>query len=430
MKVGGPTRREVLRWTAFGTAGIVVAGCGDDQTLRPPGAAHAAAILEPESDSFLVAIWALIARAVGVVVRVVGDDDVVFSAFSMFDTHRAVFDVTGLDPDTHYEVTLDTDDGVRMVYRVRTAPRADATRPVRIAVSADIDPHPEFKSDLIEHVIDAEPELFVSLGDFPYTDNGPPAMDVSTYRERHAQARTEPRIRRLLERVGVRAIYDDHEFRNDWDGMYMLTEAPRYAAAMQVWDEFFPVRADDDIKYRSWRWGAHLECFLLDCRRFRSPNAVNDGPGKTMLGAQQRAWLVESVRASTATFKLVFSGVPLDFGDGNDHWSSFRYERDGILDALLGVSGLLFVSADQHWFASHQHAHGIREFQVGPLARGIGTPLTEAPGVLFRASRLNAALIDVSADALTFSGLGVGGEIFFAQTFSVADLTPASLARR
>jgi hypothetical protein len=157
---------------------------------------------------------------------------------------------------------------------------------------------------------------------------------------------------------------------------------------------------------------------------------MRDGPDKTMLGPTQRAWLVERVLASTATFKVVFSGVPLDFGEGNDHWSSFRNERDRLLDGLAGVPGLLFVSADQHWFAAHQHAHGVREFQVGPLARGIGTPLSQAPGVLFRATRFNAGLIDASADSLTFSGIGVGGEVFYKQTFTVADLTPASLVER
>ena len=65
---------------------------------------------------------------------------------------------------------------------------------------------------------------------------------------------------------------------------------------MQVWDEFFPVRgAVDDVRYRSWRWGANLECFLLDCRRFRSANADPDDAGKTMLGATQRAWFLDGI---------------------------------------------------------------------------------------------------------------------------------------
>ena len=61
--------------------------------------------------------------------------------------------------------------------RITCAPRRATTiaRPVRIAVSADIDPSPEFDSDLLAQLAAASPELFVSLGDFPYTDNGPPS---------------------------------------------------------------------------------------------------------------------------------------------------------------------------------------------------------------------------------------------------------------
>jgi PhoD-like phosphatase len=424
----GLTRRDVLRWTGLGGAGLAVVGCGDNIESRPPSDSHAAAILEPDMDSFLVAVWALLARAVVVEVRAAAGGEVVFDTVAVLETWHTTIEVRGLAPDTTYVVTLQADDGVRLgPHRVRTLPRADAVRPVRLAVSADVDPYPEFISDLTDHLIVAEPDLYISLGDFPYTDNGPPAIDAMAYRERHAQTRTEPRVRRLLEATAIRAIYDDHEFRNDWDGMYMVTESARFAAAMLVWDEFFPLRAGtpSDVRYRSWRHGVNLECFMLDCRRHRSPNAAPDSATKTMLGAVQRQWLIDAVTRSTATFKIVFSSVPLDFGNGLDHWSGFRTERDGLLDALAGVSGLLFLSADQHWFAAHRHAHGIREFQVGPLARGLGTPTAEAPGVLFRASRFNAGLIDVDGSTLTVSGIGVGGEVFYKEMLHVADLTPS-----
>jgi phosphodiesterase/alkaline phosphatase D-like protein len=194
---------------------------------------------------------------------------------------------------------------------------------------------------------------------------------------------------------------------------------------MQVWDEMFPLfgGTTGEVRYRSWRWGAHLECFLLDCRRFRSANAMPDGAIKTMLGDVQRAWLVDGVQRSTATFKVVFTSVPLDFGDGDDHWAAFAFERDAILGELVGIGGVLFVSGDQHVFAAHRHAHGVREMQVGPLCRGIGTPLRTAPGVLFREGRLNFGLIDVDATSLVFSAVGAGGEVFYKETLSVSDLT-------
>src|SRR5439155_19001234 len=125
---------------------------------------------------------------------------------------------------------------------VRTAPDPDDPRAVRLAISADLDPSSEFATDLLDHVAAAEPDQYISIGDFPYTDNGPPAMTVGEYRARHAELRTAPRVRSFLRTVGVRAIYDDHEFRNDWDAHWVAEEPARYAAAMQVWDEFFPLR--------------------------------------------------------------------------------------------------------------------------------------------------------------------------------------------
>jgi len=292
-------------------------------------------------------------------------------------------------------------------------------------VSADYDPSPDFANGVIDAVIASEPELYISIGDFPYTDNGPPAMTVDEYRARHAELRTTPKVRACFDTMGIRAIYDDHEFRNDWDAMWVAAEPSRFAAAMQVWDEFFPVRgATGDIRFRSWRWGANVECFLLDTRRFRSADAAVDDANKTMLGEAQHQWLVAGVRASTATFKLIFTTVPLDFATGDDAWHVFTTERDRLFGELVGVPGIVFFSGDQHFFAAHRHAHGIREFQVGPLARGLGMPGPTAPGVVFRSVQYNFGQIDVDDQHLTICGIGADGSCFYKETLSAADLTP------
>jgi phosphodiesterase/alkaline phosphatase D-like protein len=225
--------------------------------------------------------------------------------------------------------------------------------------------------------------------------------------------------------MALRAIYDDHEFRNNWDADFATAEATRYGAAMAVWDEFFPVRgATGDVRYRRWRWGAHAECFLLDCRRFRSANAAPDDAQKTMLGAAQRAWFLDAIARSTATFKLVFTSVPLDFGVGVDHWAGFTRERQLIFDALLGIPGVVFFSGDQHWLGVHRHAYGIREFQIGPLCRGIGVPGPLAPGVLLRAEQYNVGLVDVDAERLVFTAIGPGGGVLYEETLTADQLTP------
>ncbi|MDQ3366105.1 MAG: alkaline phosphatase D family protein [Myxococcota bacterium] len=415
------TRRAWLRLIAAGSAALTV-GCGDNL----PSVDAASAVLEPTEAGFILAVWARHAREATVTLRV--DGQLAMHRLLLGEGGSGMLAFRELLPATEYELIIRTADDILLgPHHIRTAPRADDPRPVRIAVAADLDPNPAFASDLVEHVIAAAPDLLVTLGDFPYTDNGPPAHSLAEYRERHAELRTLPRVRALLEAVPVRAIYDDHEFRNNWDAAFVATEAERYAAAMTVWDEFFPLRepgsAADEVRYRSWRWGAHVECFLLDCRRFRSANAAPDDDRKSMLGETQRAWLTAGLRASTATFKLVFTSVPLDIARELDTWTGFQTERDALFEAVVGIPGLLFVSGDQHYFAVNRHAFGIREVQIGPLARGLGAIPVAGPGRLFVAQRFNVGLIEIDGDRLVIAGLGEGGERFYEESLSPADLT-------
>jgi phosphodiesterase/alkaline phosphatase D-like protein len=415
-----PTRRELLQLVGAGLAGLAV-GCGDNSAPDP--SSTATAVFEPDTESFLVAVWTRLGLPEATIeVRTAGA--LTREATVALTDGIGALAIEGLAADTHYEVTIVTGDLRLGPHRVQTAPHPDDPRPVRIAISADVDPNPEFANGVFDALAAEEPELHISIGDFPYTDNGPPAQTVEEYRARHVQTRTHPPVRTVLEACGMRAIYDDHEFRNNWDAHFVASEGDRYAAAMQTWDEFFPLRTTGEIKYRSWRWGANLECFLLDCRRFRSTNAAPDNAQKTMLGATQRQWLIDGVTRSSATFKLILTSIPLDFGVGDDHWATYTTERNAIFTALLGVPGVFFVSGDQHWFATHRHAFGIREIQIGPLARGIAVPGPTAPGVLFRSRCYNAGILEIDGDQLTFSGLGEDGQRFYSETLTAADLTP------
>ncbi len=414
-------RREWLQ-SIGGAATLLLLGeaCGTD---GDPGSQDdvAAAILEPTTSGFVVAVWARTARRASVVVEGMLT---IAHEVAIGESGSGVVAIGALPSGEAWEVRVTVDDA-ELVHRVRTAPADDDPRPVKLAVVADLDPNPEFDSDLVEHVIAAAPDLVVSLGDFPYTDNGPPAMTLDTYRERHLQARQHPRFRALLETAGMRAIYDDHEFRNNWDTARAADEAARYEAAITAWNEFFPLAEppNTEVCYRAFRYGANTECWLLDCRRFRSRNEDPDDASKTMLGVRQRDWLLAGLAASTATWKLVLTSVPLDFAPP-DAWTGFLSERQRIFDAVVGVSGVLFLSADQHYFAAQRHQYGIREFQFGPFARGLGPFGAESPNVLFRASTYNVGLVDISATTLTVTGLGPRRERFYTETFTPADLTP------
>ncbi len=406
---------------ALGLGFLPPMACDADE----PGAA-CSIVLDVESARALVVVWSATALRMTVTVATIDGRVVGRWPAEMGEAGIGTIDADGLEAATTYVAAIALDDGrVMQPHVFRTAPRDDDGRAVRLSWSADVDPDPAYDSPIFETLAAQEAELYVSLGDWPYADNPPWPDSIEGFRERHVQARGWQKLQPWLHGVSVRAMLDDHEVRNDWDAATFAAEPERHGYALQVWDEWFPRRGGTPVRYQRWRWGAHVECFLLDCRSYRDASADPDGAEKTMLGAAQRQWLVESVTRSAATFKLVFTTVPLDYGHGVDHWAGYTVERDGILDALADAAtpGVLFLTADQHWFAAQRHRHGAREFQVGPLSRSPLPLPALRPGVLARSAEYCFGVLDVAAAGVRVRALGATGNVLWDETYSAAELT-------
>jgi alkaline phosphatase D len=304
-----------------------------------------------------------------------------------------------------------------------TAPESD--RPARFALAADIGEDPAYLGLLAELAAAAKgADLVLSLGDWPYADFGEPALDLASYRAKHYAHRTPPALRELTRHAAVHAVWDDHEVTNDWDGGATARSPDRVAAAMQAWLEWFPVTgAPPGEVYRRHRWGPNVEVFWLDARSHRAPNAASDGPAKSMLGEPQRAWLLESLAASTAAFKLVVTTVPLWGGTtGPDSWRGFAYERRALLGYLRAnrIGGVVFLTADQHWLAVHHLPSGPLELQISALAQFPREPPARAPAwFVTQQTGLGYAMIDYlpgDPPRLELSAWGEGGRQLYAQT--------------
>lgn len=221
------------------------------------------------------------------------------------------------------------------------------------------------------------------------------ATTLAQFRARHRYNREDPAFQDFLRGTPVFAIWDDHDVRNNFAGP---TES-LMAIGRQAFLDYWPVAAGDDPNrlYRSVRWGGLLEVFILDTRQYRSANTLPDGPAKTMLGAAQRRWLVEALPASTATWKVVVSSVPLAIPTGRAHrrdsWTNvnvlglapergtgFVTERDAILGEwrARGVRNLVFVTADVHHAEVIRHQPypdwSFHELIAGPLSAQTGQP--------------------------------------------------------
>ena len=140
-------------------------------------------------------------------------------------------------------------------------------------------------------------------------------------------------------------VPDDHEVTNDtYDGGAEnhdpATEgdfATRKANALKAYFEWLPIRpfapGDEETIYRSFKWGELVNLLMLDTRLigrsqqlsyadpafYTSEGAFNPAAfaaavasdSRTMLGAQQNAWLLGELSASTATWQ-VFGATGFD----------------------------------------------------------------------------------------------------------------------
>ena len=318
--------------------------------------------------------------------------------------------LNGLTPATRYTYRV-TAGATSATGAFVTAPPADASQPVTFAWGGDLGAaefcrridvgYPIFRA-----IAKRRPDFFLFVGDTVYADRacrGPgivPGSDFAattlpTYHAKHRYNRADAAVQEAFRQTSVYAIWDDHEVRNDFSGP---TE-PLMPIGRRAFLDYFPIAPPPEEPgrlYRRFRWGRVLEVFILDTRQYRSPNAMPDGPGKTMLGSTQRDWLVGAVAGSDAAWKVIVSSVSLSIPTGRperrDSWTGvsvlglgntgtgFARERDEILAALKrrGVKNLVVVVADVHHaeLLRHEPHAGfvLHELIAGPLSATLGRP--------------------------------------------------------
>lgn len=343
--------------------------------------------------------------------------------------------IGGLAPDTPYRYWVHHGDSI-VEGAFRTAPAPDRAAEVTFAWSADLGGHQLCRREgrgyrVFRAIGEAAPDFFIAAGDLIYADHtcpregydGPggwtnvpgrfrdvtsvdwtdPAAVRTAIRKHWRYNLEDPHLQRFRASTPWYAQWDDHEAVDDfgasWNAWPEAPDRPGYptvvAEARAALFDYQPLHGADGVPepiHRSFRWGSEVELFLLDARSYRSRNDLPDSPGKTMLGAEQREWLVRGVAESTATWKLVAGEVPLSIPTGDegarDGWADagedtgFEHELRAILADLdaADVENLVFVVADAHVaraLAYEVDADGdgdalaFHEFVAGPLTARI-----------------------------------------------------------
>ena len=226
-----------------------------------------------------------------------------------------------------------------------------------------------------------KPDFFVGTGDNVYYDShdDQEATDTTGIRRKWHQQFAQQRFIDLFRHTATYWEKDDHDHRfNDCDREG--TRPPLSDLGIQLFREQVPVvdPEDPDAKtYRTFRLNKDVQIWLVEGRDYRSPNKMDDGPEKTLWGAEQIAWLKRTLTASDATYKLLISPTPMVGPDdsykrdNHTNHKGFRYEGRAffkwIKEQGLDQNGFYTICGDRHWQYHSVDPTGIEEFSSGAL---------------------------------------------------------------
>lgn len=374
---GDPTPDGVVLWTRLAPDPLAPGGLGG--TARDPVTVE----YEVAHDEYFRDV---VTRGSAVATRELG--------------HSVHPEVGGLAPDRWYFYRFRAGSVISPVGRTRTAPApGQLTARLRFAFASCQSWYSGYYT-AYEHMSAEDLDLVVHLGDYIYERGWNMAregavaephlsgesMTLADYRLRYAQAKSEEPLQAAHAAFPWLVTMDDHEVDNNWAGdtpglgfdIYRIPALfrGRRAAAFQAMYEHQPLRlaqmpSGANMRlHRRYRFGDLAEFTMLDTRQYRSPLACNDGgtitdcderfaTDRTILGAQQRDWLIDGFTNSPARWQVIGNQVAMGQSDGDpgpavavgtDGWDGYVADRNAVLGAAAnrGINNLVVITGDRH----------------------------------------------------------------------------------
>lgn len=417
----GTSRRGFFRSSGGAAAALAAAplwGLSSSRAAEGARFQHGVASGDPLSDR--VILWTRVTPAapvsVLVVSFVVATDAALTQVVQRGSTktnpsrdYTVKVDPAGLRPGTTYYYRFSCDGQASAIGRTRTLPVGSPQR-VRMAVVSCSNHAAGYFNVYRQLAARADLDLVLHLGDYLYEygpnvfgnvrEPDPPheMVTLSDYRKRHAQYKQDADSQAFHRQHPVVAIWDDHEITNDsWiDGAENHTAATEGAWAarvnigLQAYYEWMPVRIPDAAQrrknQRAFQLGDLAEVLMLEerlsARSQQLPATIPvpglgnvfaqvgafTNPDRTLLGAEQEAWLGNRLRTTPARWKLLGQGVmfaqlkaqgaPLAAGGGlffnSDQWDGYQPARDRIYNFIKGdsthapVNNVVVLTGDIH----------------------------------------------------------------------------------
>jgi phosphodiesterase/alkaline phosphatase D-like protein len=248
----------------------------------------------------------------------------------------------GLEPATRYRWTLEVDrdaDQGRGRGSFATAPSGAAS----FTIAAGSCARTGSNGAVFDAIRAEDPLLYLATGDLHYSNLA--ATEPGPFLAAYGRALTTPAQAALYREVPVDYVWDDHDYGpNDADAASPGRDAAR--AAYRQAAPHPPLPSDGAIFHASTI--GRVRIVVTDTRSERT--------GRTMLGAEQLAWLLGELRQADRWGLVVWVNpdpwiAPAD--PARDDWGGYADERRTIADAIAaaGVDNLVMVSGDAHMVA-------------------------------------------------------------------------------
>jgi len=285
------------------------------------------------------------------------------------DDFTAVMTVDGLRPFTDYAYSVNVDGKTiaRDAFQFRTAPERGQKVEFHVTFGSGsryVPPNEYAWSNMAG----SRPLAYLGLGDNVYIDvvNRRGAQRLFYYRRC-----LSPAYRELIASVGMYAVWDDHDMAmNDSSGGAGLEapwKMPNWTVFTQNWNN--PHYGGGKAIPGTWHSFSlgDVDFFMTDGRFYREKE------DQTMLGPDQKKWLLEGLAAARGKFKVIASGTMWADGadkDGKDSWAGpwARGERDEIFDLINDkkINGVILISGDRHrsdiWRIDRPRGYSLYEF--------------------------------------------------------------------
>lgn len=267
-------------------------------------------------------------------------------------------EISGLKPGSAYTYMILLKKQVVAEGGFTTAPVADGKGVFRIAFGSCFHKIGLHNPNLVREILKRKPSAMLLLGDIAVDDR---ENRINMHRADYQLRDVSTAWKKLAMNLPLYTSWDDHDyFNDDLSGIPEGFTAADRSMVRAVWRQNWNNPSAEDGREGVWfntRIGP-VEVIMLDTRSCRDNQRRHEYG--SYLGEPQMKWLKETLKNSTAPFKLISSGTMWSdyVSKAKDTWGSWDTEAREEIFSLIEkekIGGVMLMSGDRH---------GARAFRI------------------------------------------------------------------